>query len=354
MVDNKYIKQLKDRLRHEPGAKLFLSFAEELRKHDLPDDAVLTLLDGLKKNPGYAAARLTLVRWYMHMDMIPEARQELALVNEVSPLALYAHKRLGLLNRRTGDITGAVEEYKKALEIFPDDRDSLEALQSLESEMPELRLPETEGAYAEDFGPLEIIADDVVAEGAQSGDLEDLGLSLPTMPAAEEAETPVPFFEEAAPVSAVQGDETPWETPAIWTVPEFNSLAEGLAEAEKCLSEGLDRTMRIYDALLASFPGDVTVLGKKKELAAVIRMLGKDKAAAAERLNRLLNAVRTGFSPVKNEPEVVLKRLNSFMERVQLRFRVSGDKKTVLENLNRFSDAIRSRFTEGTALENPA
>ena len=73
--DSLYIKRLKERLRQSPDSKVFLSLAEELRKKDRIEDAITVLIDGVKKNPDFIAARLTLGRWYLLTDMLSEAKK---------------------------------------------------------------------------------------------------------------------------------------------------------------------------------------------------------------------------------------------------------------------------------------
>jgi tetratricopeptide (TPR) repeat protein len=285
--DSKYIHQLKTALSLDPGSKLFLSFAEELRKHDHPEDAILTLQDGLKKRPDYAAAHLTLGRWYMYMDMMPEAARELKLVPYESPFALYAHKRLDLLNLKS--------EY--AWESVPE---------------PALTLPESATAEEDIVYMPETVSDVVISEG----------------PYRETTLSEIPQIEITGPAAA----------------PGFRSVREGIEEAGKYLSDGLNRAMEIYDELLLVFPGDPVVLRKKEELTAVMRMLGQDREAIVRRLDLFLSAVHAGFGQVGNERDIVLGRLNSFLERVQLRFYAAGNKKTVLERLKKFSESLHAHF----------
>lgn len=102
MEDSIYIKRLKERLRRNPDSKVFLSLAEELRKKDMMDEAIAILIGGIKKNPDFIAARLTIGRWYLLSDMLPEAQKEFSEAIEISPDNIFARKGLDEVNKRLG------------------------------------------------------------------------------------------------------------------------------------------------------------------------------------------------------------------------------------------------------------
>lgn len=110
MEDNFYIKRLKERLRNNPNSKVFLSFAEELRKQDKMDEAIAVLIEGIKKNPEFIAARLTLARWYLSIDMLSEAQKEYMKVIEQLPENIFALKGIEEINKRLGITTEKNEE----------------------------------------------------------------------------------------------------------------------------------------------------------------------------------------------------------------------------------------------------
>lgn len=102
MEDSIYIKRLKERLRQNPDSKVFLSLAEELRKKDMMDEAIAVLIGGIKKNPDFIAARLTIGRWYLFSNMLSEAQKEFSEVIKQSPNNIFARKWLDETNRRLG------------------------------------------------------------------------------------------------------------------------------------------------------------------------------------------------------------------------------------------------------------
>ena len=121
MDESSYIKKLKSRLRESPGSRLALSFAEELRKKDRIDDAITVLIDYIRKNPDFNPARLTLGRWYLSSDMLPEAKNVLSELIDMEPGNANAHKSLAEVYVRLGDAEAAAEQYRLVLESSPFD-----------------------------------------------------------------------------------------------------------------------------------------------------------------------------------------------------------------------------------------
>lgn len=121
MHDSSYIKRLKERLRQRPGSRLALSLAEEFRKQDMMESAISVLVDCIRKNPDFYAARLTLGRWYLSSEMLPEARNVLSELVQREPVNLNARKMLAEVYVRLADHDSAAEEYAKVLEINPFD-----------------------------------------------------------------------------------------------------------------------------------------------------------------------------------------------------------------------------------------
>jgi tetratricopeptide (TPR) repeat protein len=105
MESSTYIKKLRARLSQQPGSRLFLSLAEELRKRDMGHEAVELLIDGIRKNPDYLAARLTLGRWYLQSNKFAEALEQFSAVLEKTPGNKFALKGLAETNRALGNIS---------------------------------------------------------------------------------------------------------------------------------------------------------------------------------------------------------------------------------------------------------
>jgi tetratricopeptide (TPR) repeat protein len=103
-----YIDRLREILAQKPGSRIFLSLAEELKKLGHDDEAFKLLTDGTGKHPDFAAARLTLGRWYLQCNRYAEAsRQFLAVLKNV-PANCFARKGLAEANRMLIDSSGGV------------------------------------------------------------------------------------------------------------------------------------------------------------------------------------------------------------------------------------------------------
>src|SRR5208283_915589 len=103
MESSTYIKKLRERLSQQPGSRLFLSLAEELRKLDLSDEAADLLIEGIGKNPDFLAARLTLGRWYLQGNNFEKALEQFSAVLEKAPGNHFAGRGVDEANRALGN-----------------------------------------------------------------------------------------------------------------------------------------------------------------------------------------------------------------------------------------------------------
>jgi tetratricopeptide (TPR) repeat protein len=122
-----YIERLRERLRQKPDSKLFLSLAEELRKKDLTAEAVDNLVDGIRKNPDFLAAQVTLGRWYIRDKRLAEAREQFSAVLKKDPDNRYALKGIAeagpapepdLPEMAEADRFIALGHYTQAMELY--------------------------------------------------------------------------------------------------------------------------------------------------------------------------------------------------------------------------------------------
>lgn len=101
--DSAYIRKLRERLSQKPDSRLFLSLAEEMRKRNKGDEAVELLSDGIRKNPDFVAAQLTLGRWYLQSTRFAEAQAQFTGVLKKEPANSFALKGLAEVNRVLGN-----------------------------------------------------------------------------------------------------------------------------------------------------------------------------------------------------------------------------------------------------------
>jgi tetratricopeptide (TPR) repeat protein len=102
-----YIEKLRERVLANPGSKLILTLAEELRKRGEQEEALMVIKEGIAQNPAFAAARLTLGRWFVRDDKLDDARKEFTAVLEVSPGDKFALRYLKDLDTKMGGEKGA-------------------------------------------------------------------------------------------------------------------------------------------------------------------------------------------------------------------------------------------------------
>lgn len=145
------IEKLAEKLAKDPKSKLFLPLAEEYAKCGMFEEAMLTLQEGLKHNPGYTGARASLGKVYLKMGQLKEAEAEFNKVLQADAENLVAIKKLaeicGALDKREE----AVNYCKKALSLFPKDQEMTNLLASLEAQSAPAEGPVPVSAKEEPF-----------------------------------------------------------------------------------------------------------------------------------------------------------------------------------------------------------
>ena len=100
MNADSFMEKLRERVTQEPGSKLFLALAEELKKRNEHEEALKVLRSGIEANPSFIAARRTLGRWYLVEDKLEEARREFSSIIEISHDDIYAANYLSSIHDR--------------------------------------------------------------------------------------------------------------------------------------------------------------------------------------------------------------------------------------------------------------
>jgi tetratricopeptide (TPR) repeat protein len=146
MADKEFspeIIKLMDKIAKNPTSRLFVPLAEEYLKSDMPDEAILVLVDGIKNHPTYVAARVMLGKIYLQKKQIAEAKKEFEQVIEVNPENILAGKKLTAIYQSEREIQKAFDLCKKILMIDPSDKETKVLLSSLEQELASLPKPES-------------------------------------------------------------------------------------------------------------------------------------------------------------------------------------------------------------------
>jgi tetratricopeptide (TPR) repeat protein len=270
--ESAYIRKLRERVQQKPDSKLFLSLAGELSKSDRTEEEALDILiNGVRRNPSFTAARIALGKWYLQAGMLKEAKGEFLEAEAQRPRAIFIHRGLAEVNKKLGLQEEAAAEYKKIAELDPYDEEAALCLESagLVSTSPEPR---------------------------------DMPIETPVEMPIEMKTDPDPVVEALSP--AVR-----------------NTEAESLREAEAHIAQGRYlKALAVYNFLLAS-GAKGTVAQRKAELKSLMKLMGKDTDIVVERLNRFSGAVRERFAHLaRGRKELVVRRLQGLLAGVRGRF----------------------------------
>jgi tetratricopeptide (TPR) repeat protein len=122
-MDNQRIDDLRRRVRKDPASIAFAQLGEELRRAGELQDSIATCRAGLAIHPGYVSARVTLARALVELDLLDDAEAELKSVLAGVPQSLAALRALGETYQRRGRLADALEQFRAALSIAPNDPD---------------------------------------------------------------------------------------------------------------------------------------------------------------------------------------------------------------------------------------
>jgi tetratricopeptide (TPR) repeat protein len=139
------IRDLKRRLELDPGSRLFVALAEELRKTGRISEALSTLQKGLLAHPHYVSAQVALGRAYLEAGQITEAIATFSKVLVADPGNLVSAKSLADIYLSRGESVEAIKKYK-LYRALSGDRTVDEIVQRLDAE---LAPPPPPGAISE-------------------------------------------------------------------------------------------------------------------------------------------------------------------------------------------------------------
>jgi tetratricopeptide (TPR) repeat protein len=135
VAGNPRIDDLRKRLEKDPGSRLFAQLAEELRKDGDLEEAINVCREGLKRQPAYPSARMTLGRALFDTGDVASARAEFETVLKGAPDNILASRLLGECLEGLGDLAGAARQYKTTLALVPGDKQVQAHLDEVEKRM---------------------------------------------------------------------------------------------------------------------------------------------------------------------------------------------------------------------------
>jgi predicted regulator of Ras-like GTPase activity (Roadblock/LC7/MglB family) len=118
-------------LARDPSSLVFLELGETLRRVGQLDAASRVLVNGLEQHPELVEGRDLYARVLVDSGEYARAAQVWATVLELDSRHLGAHKGLGFLSFRSGDLDSAMEHLELALAADPTDESVVRALRTV-------------------------------------------------------------------------------------------------------------------------------------------------------------------------------------------------------------------------------
>ena len=142
--DSPRILELQRRVANDPSSIAFAQLGEELRRVGANEEAIAVCRAGLQRHPGYLSARVTLGRALVELDRLDEAHAELSVVVSNASDNLAAIRGLAEIHQRRGEMTEALDFYRRALELARHDPDLEETVERMEKQVAQPAPPEPE------------------------------------------------------------------------------------------------------------------------------------------------------------------------------------------------------------------
>jgi tetratricopeptide (TPR) repeat protein len=123
------IKAMTAELARDPASLIFLELGEALRTRGQTDAAARIAASGVVRHPDLAATHDLYARVLVDLGDFERAYHEWTVALELEPRHYGAHKGLGFLSYRWGDLDGAVEHLELALAVDPTDPTITQAIE---------------------------------------------------------------------------------------------------------------------------------------------------------------------------------------------------------------------------------
>ncbi len=140
------IEQLRYLLREDPSSRVFYQLAEVLRKQGQVAEAVDALHEGLRHNPQYVAAWVSLGRAHLAQGDLPQAERAFERALELDPQNAVAAKMIGEAALAQEDWTRAARAFRLAHELAPADDTVGERLEVAEERLAAIAAPSAPAA----------------------------------------------------------------------------------------------------------------------------------------------------------------------------------------------------------------
>ena len=125
------VRSMSDQLARDPASFVFLELGETLRARGQLDAAAKVVTSGLARHPDSADARDLYARILADSGDMGGAEREWAAALQIDGRHLGAHKGLGFLSYRRGDVDGALDHLELALSADPSDTAVIQALKTV-------------------------------------------------------------------------------------------------------------------------------------------------------------------------------------------------------------------------------
>jgi tetratricopeptide (TPR) repeat protein len=125
-----YLKKFQE----DPTSRVFAPLAEAYRKAGLIDEAIEIAREGLRVHPSFIGGRVALARALFDKRSYNEVITELTSVVRDVPDNLVAQRLMAEACLMTGDVSGALLAYKMLLYFAPEDRETSQIVQELETQ----------------------------------------------------------------------------------------------------------------------------------------------------------------------------------------------------------------------------
>lgn len=142
-------------LARDPDSLVFLELGEELRRRGQLYGAAKVAVAGIERHKQLADAHDLYARVLADMGHLQQASEEWQVAVQLQPHHLGAHKGLGFLNYREGDLDAALEHLELALAANPMDESVIQALRMVRDTVAEVTAAEEQSARPAVFEGLE-------------------------------------------------------------------------------------------------------------------------------------------------------------------------------------------------------